>query len=132
MARYHGKKGKILMSTSGSGTATPVASMATWSLDVTTDRVEVTAFGDANKQYVQGLGDYSGAFSGLWDDTEATVFTGQTSSTGVKLYLYPDYTNAVTKYWYGTANVDYSVSVDVGDAVKVTGTFGAAGDWGRY
>jgi hypothetical protein len=132
MARYHGNRGKVLMSTSGAGTATPVASMATWSLDAKTDYVDVTAFGDTNKQYVAGLPDYSGAFSGFWDDTDTTVYTGQTSSTGVKMYLYPDYTNKPTVYWYGLANVDYSINADAGDAVKVSGSFSAAGNWGRY
>lgn len=120
------------MSTSGSGTAVPVASLSSWSIDAKTDRVDVTAFGDANKQYVPGLPDFSGAFAGLWDDTEATVFTGSTSATAVKMYLYPDYSNAPTKYWYGTAYVDYTVTADVGDAVKCSGTFGAASDWARY
>lgn len=130
MARYHGRKGKLYMSTSGSGTATPVASLTEWSLDSEPDTVEVTAFGDNNKQYVQGLKSISGSFSGFWDDSEDKLFQALESSTAVKVYLYPS-VDAPSKYWYGTAWVGVSVKTGVGDAVAVSGKFSAGGDWGR-
>jgi hypothetical protein len=60
MARYHGKKGVIYISTSGSGAAVAAVALNSWSLNMPTDKVEVTAFGDSNKQYVQGLPDATG------------------------------------------------------------------------
>lgn len=130
MARYHGKKGVVYMSTTGTGNASPVIAMASWSLDMSTDTVEVTAFGDVNKSYVQGLKDLKGSISGFWDDTETKPFVGADSPDGVKIYLYPS-SDATTKYWYGPAWVSASVDADNGDAVKVSMDFVANGAWGR-
>lgn len=118
------------MSTSGSGTANVVASMEQWTLDLSADKVDVTSFGDSNKQYVQGFPDISGTLSGFFDDTDTTVSTGRSSATGVKMYLYPDYTNAPTKYAYGTAFVDMMIDASAKDAVKLSAKFSASGNWG--
>lgn len=130
MSVYHGKSGRVMMSTTGTGAAVAVASLTTWSVDASTDTVEVTAFGDTNKAYVQGLPDISGAFDGFFNDADSTLFTGSGSADGVKLYLYPS-TNALSKYWYGPAWVSYSVSTGVGEAVAISANFVANGAWGR-
>jgi hypothetical protein len=130
MARHHGKTGLVLMSTSSATVATAVT-LSKWSLNLATDKVEVTSFGDANKTYVQGLKDVQGSLSGSWDDTDTQLFPGGDSTTGVKLYLYPDFTNSPTKYWYGPAWIDPSIDVDINGAVTVTASFAANGSWGR-
>jgi hypothetical protein len=130
MAVYHGRKGRVYVSTSGSGTAVPVAKLTTWTLDQAVDRVEVTSFGDTNKTYVQGLKDISGSFDGFWDDTDSTIFQGSDSPDGVKMYLYPS-TDAAGRYWYGPAWLDTTIETGVGDAVKISGTFAANGAWGQ-
>jgi hypothetical protein len=130
MAVYHGKKGSILISTSAAGAASAVLSMTEWSLDMPTDRVETTAFGDTNKTYVQGLRDISGAFSGFWNDAETKLFTAAASTDGIRMYLYPDLTNAPSKYAYGPAWLDVSVNTGVAGAVAVSGSFAANGAWG--
>jgi hypothetical protein len=130
MAVYHGKKGVVYMSTSGSGAATNVIKLTQWSLNMTTDKVEVTSFGDTNKTYVQGLKDTQGALAGFYDDTEAKPFQAADSADGVKLYLYPS-ADAPTKYWYGPAWVDVSVDTGVAGAVALNGNFSANGAWGR-
>lgn len=112
--------------------AIPVASMATWSLSAATDRVETTSFGDTNVQRVAGLPDFSGQFSGFFDDSDSTLFAAAALLVGVPCYLYVDATNAPTKYWYGLANVDYEINVDVTDAAKITANFDAASNWGRF
>ncbi len=119
------------MSTTGTGTAVTLTGQASWSIDASTDRIEVTSFGDTNKTYVQGLPDISGDFSGFFDDSDATLFTAAASGDGTKMYLYPDFTNAPLRYWYGPAWVDYSVGAAVAEAVTLSGTFGANGAWGR-
>ena len=132
MARYHGKTGRIYVSTTGTGAAVAVISQSTWSISLSRDQVEVTAFGDTNKQYVTGLPDVSGSFSGFWDDTEDTIYTAADSADGTKIYLYPDAANAATKYWYGPAFLDISdVTTEVSGAVTVSGAFRARGAWGR-
>ncbi len=130
MARYHGKKGVIYMSTSGSGAATTTVAMNKWSLNMPTDKVDVTAFGDTNKVYVQGLPDTTGQVSGWWDDTSDALYDGSRSSDGVKLYLYPS-SDAPTKYFYGPAWVDFSIDVANDQGVPISGSFVANGAWGQ-
>lgn len=129
MAVYHGRKGVVYMSTSGSGSAASVTSMANWSLSRATDYAETTAFGDSNKTWVQGLPDVSGTISGFFNDASSTLYTGSTSTDGVKLYLYPS-SDVTTKYFYGPAWVDYSITTDNKDAVKISASFKANGSWG--
>lgn len=132
MARYHGKKGRVMLGATVGGAAVTVTSMAEWSLSAATDRQETTSFGDTNVTRVQGLPDYSGAFAGFFDDADSTLFAAAALLAGVNCYLYPDVTNAPTKYWYGLANVDYEISTAVGDAVKISANWDAAGNWGRF
>lgn len=128
MAVYAGRKGVIYMSTTGSGTATNVIKMNKWTINRTTDKLETTAFGDANKTYVQGLPDLKGTFSGFWDDTESKPFTGASSSSGVLLYLYPS-SDIPTKFWSGPAWVDLSMDTGVAQAVTISASFAANGSW---
>jgi hypothetical protein len=95
-----------------------------------TDRVETTAYGDSNKQYVQGLADIAGAFSGFWDNADTTLKLASLSADGSKLYLYPT-TDLVANYAYGPAWVDVSFDVAVDGAVKISGSFAANGAWGN-
>lgn len=129
MAIYHGKKGRIMMSTTGSAAATTMIKMTTWSLNMATDKVEVTSFGDTNKTYVQGLRDVTGEMSGYFDDTSDQLYDASTSSDGVKLYLYPS-EDVLTKYFYGPAWVDFSINTGVAEAVAISGSFAANGSWG--
>jgi hypothetical protein len=130
MARYHGKGGVVYMSSTGSGTAINVASLSEWTLNMATDKVEVTAFGDANKTYVQGLKDITGSLSGFWEDSQDALFDGADSSDGVKVYLYPS-SLAPTVYFYGPAWVDASINVGVNGAVGITANMVANGSWSR-
>ena len=130
MARYHGQKGVIYASTTGSGAATTTTSLSGWTLDLSTDKAEVTAFNDANKTYVQGLKDIKGTITGFLDDAGLSIFTGADSADGIKLYLYPS-SNAPTVYWYGPAWLDASIAVPVGGPATLSGNFVANGSWGR-
>ena len=130
MARYSGGKGLVLLSTTGTGTAIAAVSLSQWSLDRKTDKVEVTAFGDLNKVYVQGLPDIQGSLAGWFDSADDALFDGADSADGVKLYLYPS-SLATSIYHYGPAWLDASSDVDVKGACAVSGSFVAAGSWGR-
>lgn len=118
------------MSTSGTGNAVPVAGLTGWTLNMPTDRVDVTAQGDTNKQWLQGLPDKSGDFAGWWENDQDILFAANDSADGVKMYLYPN-TAVLGKYFYGPAWVDASLNSPVGGAVGVSGTFAANGPWGR-
>lgn len=128
MAKYSGRKGRLYASVSGGAVAVPVASLTDWALNFTTARTEVTSFGDGNKNYVQGLPDVAGTFTGFWDDTDTTLQTAAGSPTGTNLYLYVS-TDASTRYAYGPAWVDCSFTTPIGGAVGFNGTFAANGTW---
>lgn len=130
MSRYHGGKAIVMLSTTGSGVAATAISLSKWSLDKATDKVDVTAFGDLNKTYVQGLPDVKGTLSGWFDSADDALFDGSESADGVKLYLYPS-SLCQTIYHYGTAWLDASIDVDAKGAVSISGSFVAAGSWGR-
>jgi hypothetical protein len=130
MPPYHGKGGVVYMSTTGSGNATNVVQLTEWTLNRTTDKVETTAFGDANKTYVQGLPDVQGEISGFWDSATDQLFDAAESADGVKVYLYPS-RDAATVYFYGPAWVDASLSVAVNGAIAISASFSANGSWGR-
>lgn len=130
MARYHGKSAVVYASTTGAGAATTTTSLSGWTLDLSTDKSEVTAFGDPNKTYVQGLKDVKGTLTGFLDDAGLSLFTGADSVDGVKLYLYPS-SASPTVYWYGPAWLDASISVPVSGPNTLTGNFVANGAWGR-
>jgi hypothetical protein len=117
-------------STTGTGTAVNMISLSAWTLNMATDKVEVTAFGDANKTYVQGLRDITGTISGWWDSADDALFDASESADGMKLYLYPAST-AATIYFYGPAFIDASINVSATGAVSVSGNFAASGSWGR-
>lgn len=130
MSAHAGRSGAVYLAIeSATGVATTTIKLNAWTLDRATDTFEVTAFGDTNKTYVQGLPDLKGTLSGVWDDSETKPFAGAASSTGVKLYLYPDITNSPTKYAYGTAWLNASIETPVGGAVKLTANFVAAASW---
>ena len=130
MARYHGKKGVIYLSTTGTGTAVAGVSLSAWTLNKNTDKSEVSAFGDVNKVWVQGLPDIQGTISGWFDDTNDALFDGSESADGVKLYLYPS-SDAPTNYHHGPAWLDATISVPNTGPATISGTFAANGAWGR-
>ena len=130
MAKYHGRAGRVYLSTTGAGTAVAVVGLNAWSLDMPTDRVEVSEFGDTNKTYVQGLPDATGTISGFWDDTSDALYDASRSSDPVKMYLYPS-TNALTKYFYGTFWIDFSINTGMGQAVQVSANFAAGSAVGQ-
>ncbi len=129
-APYHGGRAVIYGSSSGTGVAVNMISLSSWSLDKSTDKVEVTAFGDTNKVYVTGLPDIKGSISGYFDSGNDALFDGSDSADGVSLYLYPS-SLCPTVYHYGPAWLDASISVDVKGAITIKGSFVANGTWSR-
>lgn len=130
MARYHGKKGVVYISISSTAVAVAAVALNRWTLSMPTDKVEVTAFQDLNKRYVQGLPDASGELSGFWDDTSDQLYDAGRSADGVNLYLYPS-ADAPSKYWYGPAWVDFSIEVGNDAAVTISAAWVANGAWGQ-
>lgn len=126
MSRIHGRRGRIYLGlASDTATAEPLPFFASWSINFSTDKVDVTAFGDNNKVYVAGLPDASGQFAGFYDDATVQTYTAATDGLARKFYLYPS-TLTNTQYFWGTILPDFSVDGAVADAVKVSASWNAA------
>lgn len=126
MARIHGRNARIFIGIASGGTAEPLAYQSKWTLDASTDDVEVTAFGDPNKVYLAGLPDASGSFSGFYDDSTAQAYTAAQDGVARKIYLYPNFTGTPGQYWFGTALLDFSVELGVDGPATVSGNWKAA------
>lgn len=125
---YHAKDAVVYLSTSGSGNATQLAGCTEWTLDMSVDTVDVTAFGDTNKSYVQGLPDISGTLSGFVQDGETKWFDASSSTDGCKLYLY--FTKLDTaRYAYGPAWFSISLNNTNSGANEISANFVAKGAW---
>lgn len=125
MARRHGRKGRLYVETTAGGTASPLAGLTGWSFESSTDKEDVSAMGDANKQYVAGLPDATGDFEGKWDDEAASTYAASIDGTARKFYLYPS-TDISTKYFFGTGFFDFSLEGDVEGALEFSGEWMAA------
>lgn len=126
MARYAGRKGRLYAGlASDSATAEPVAFLKSWSLDMSTEKIDVTAMGDTNKVTVAGLPAASGSYAGFWDNATSQLFIAATDGLPRKFYLYGT-TDVPTKYIWGTAFFDASMSTDVAGAVEISGSYEAA------
>lgn len=130
MARRHGSKGSVLIDPAGGTTYVAVAALNAWSLDQTRDTVDVTAFGDTNKEYVVGLPDTKGTFGGWWDGaaTPAAIFDVAGGATPVGLKLVPSSLDA-TIFFSGLAYLDASINVPATGAIEISGNWVAAGPW---
>jgi len=125
MARLAGRNARVYLALASGGTAEPLAFQAEWSINFTTPKIDVTAFGDSNKVTVAGLPEASGAFSGFYDDSTAQSYTAAIDGVARAFYLYTS-TAATTKYWFGTINVDASFSAGVAGATTVSSNWEAA------
>jgi len=131
MARLHGKTGQILIDTTPASPVTPVALADTnaYTLDMSTDKVDVTCFGDTNKQKVVGLPDFTGTLSGFWNKTTSpTFFAVVLAQATCWLRLLPSSAEP-TFMFEGLAYVDGSINCSSTGAVSFSGKFDAAGNW---
>jgi len=122
--RYHGKSGQVSIE------AAIVLSLNKWTLNMATDKADVTAFGDANKQYVQGLKDLKGNVAGWFDDEEDALFVASDAIAPADLELMPVASVATIK-WSGPAWLDANIDVPANGPITVSGDFVAAGPWTR-
>ena len=125
IGRYHGRNGRVYFDIAGGGSAAPLNFIATWSINFTTEKVDVTAMGDANRTYVAGLPDAAGEFSGFQDDATMQTYTAAVDGIARKLYVYPN-TLDTSKYFFGTVLADFSVNSGVSGAGQVSSSWNAA------
>lgn len=126
MARYHGRKGRLYLGlASDAAVPEPVAFIKSWSINFSTDMVDVTALGDTNKVVVAGLPDVTGSYSGFWDNATTQMYTAATDGLARKFYLYAT-TDVAGTYFFGTAFFDMNVEGAVDGSVNISGDFSAA------
>jgi hypothetical protein len=125
--KYHGKSGLVYMSTTGAGAPVLVGGMRAFTLDLTTDKVDVTEFGATNKTAVIGFPAARGTIEGFWATDDTTLRVAAGSPDGTNLALYPA-SNVMSKYFGGPAWVDFGLRTAVDAAVTLTGTWEARGN----
>lgn len=129
--RLHGKNGRIQMDPAGGSALVTLGDLNSWSLDMSTDRVDVTAFGDTNKRRVAGLPDYTGDLGGWWNavaSSSPAYFAAVLAGIPITLRLIPNILDPTT-YFQGLANVDGGVNVSATGAISTKGKWDAAGNW---
>lgn len=129
--RLHGKNGRIQMDAAGGSSVITLGDLNAWTLDMSTDRTVVTAFGDTNVRRVAGLPDYAGTLGGWWNavtSSSPAYFAAVLAGNPVTLRLMPN-TNDPTAYFQGLANIDGSVNVSATGAISTSGKWDAAGNW---
>jgi len=125
--KLHGKNGAIYLN-GPKPTGDKVSVKSQWDLNLARDYVEVTTFGDSNKEYLAGLKDISGTFNGLLD-VAGDYMVNNTSVDDVPMYLYADDGASAILIAHGPALIDSSISASNADAVRVSGNFRASGLW---
>lgn len=127
MARIAGRNGRLYAGISSAGTAEPIAFLNKFTASWTTDKFDVTSFGDANKTYVSGLPDFQATYAGFYDTATAQLYTAATDGVARKFYLYTDVVGTpTTQYWFGTALFDFNIDEPVDGPVAISGSFAAA------
>ena len=125
MATYEGSNGSVKIK-SGTDTLTAVASVRSWSIDITRDIVEDTAMGDGARTYKKGLQSYSGSMDIVYDDSEntivATAFNPDTDGA-VSVELYPDASATGTKFAGEVIVTSYSITASYDGLVEATLSF---------
>ena len=132
MPRRHGRNAQVYIGVTNGAAASPCAFQASWSINMTVDKQDVTAFGDSNKTYVAGLPDSSGDFSGFMDDQTSQTYVAAVDGLARNFYLYPDAQNDPNVYWFGTILPDFSADGAVGGPVNFKSSWNAASKVQRY
>lgn len=127
MARRAGRNAMIYLALANGGTAEPLAYQASWSINFTTNKIDVTAFGDGGKVTVSGLPEQTGQFGGFYDDATAQAYTAAVDGQARAFYLYPDRVNKPGRYFFGSINPDITFDGTVDGANTVSSSWSNAG-----
>ncbi len=133
MAGTAARNGRIMLDTSSAanGSAVVISNKNAYSVDGSVDQIDTTSYGESTKTSVAGLPNNAGDFAGFWDVADTAFYNVWGSSLARKLYLYPDFTNNATHYYFTTAFVSLKMESSVAGAVQFSGTWtgATAGAW---
>lgn len=125
MGKIAGRNAAIYFGQTNGAEASPLTYQNSWSMSFTSDKIDVTSFGDSTKTYVVGIADATGEFSGFYDDASNQTYTAAIDGLSRKFYLYPS-SLTPTEYFFGTVFADMNVNGTVAGAVEVSATWNAA------
>lgn len=121
MARSAGRFSQLYVAITSGGSASPLQHAGSWSINLTTDQIEVTALGDASKTFVAGLPDGTISYAGFATDTASTaLITAAVDGVARKWYAYPF--NSTGIYFFGTAYFDTQWETSTDGAVQMSGS----------
>ena len=98
MAIHKGSEGTVHVGTDA------VAEIKSYSVEETSDTVEVTSMGDSFRDYLPTLTSFSGSIDVFWDEEDTAQIALQVG-TEVTIKFYPEGTDTGDKYYQGTAIV---------------------------
>lgn len=130
MATYEGSAGTVKIK-SGSDSLTAVASVRSWSMDISRDTVEDTSMAsNGARTYKKGLQTFSGSMDIVYDDSEATaVSTAMNPDTDdtVSVELYSNSGADTTKFAGDVIVTSYSISASYDGLTEVSVSFQGTG-----
>lgn len=129
MATYEGSAGSVKIK-SGADTLTAVASVRTWSIDISRDTVEDTAMGTGNRTYKKGLQSYSGSMDIVFDSSENTIVStalNPDTDDTVTVEFYAQDADDTTKFAGDVIVTSYSVSASYDGLVEASVSFQGTG-----
>jgi hypothetical protein len=125
--KYAGKNGLVYMSIDGVSPPILVGGMRAFTLDLSTEKIDVTEFGATNKTAVLCFPAARGTIEGFWASDDTTLRQAAQSAAGTIIALYPTST-LMAKFFGGPAWVDMSLREAVDAAVTLTGNWEARGN----
>src|SRR5262249_4848213 len=126
--KYAGRNGLVYCDPTGAGSAMVlVGALRAFTLDLSTDKIDVTEFGATNKTAVLGFPAARGTIEGFWASDDTTLRQAAASVDGTNIALYPT-SSIMTKYFGGPAWVDMSLREAVDAALPLTGNWEARGN----
>jgi len=130
MANYEGSAGTVKIK-SGAAALTAIASVRSWSMDITRETVENTSMSSGGvRTYLKGLQSYSGSMDIVYDDSENAIVSAalnpDTDDT-VAVELYSDSTVDATKFAGNVIITSYSITASYDGLVEASISFQGTG-----
>jgi hypothetical protein len=131
--RRIGAGGAIYLGGAVGGGGTRVTAKTQWTLNLSRDFADGSAFGDTNKRWFGGLRDTQGTYNGILDLDGDALFDA--ASLGPQLiYLYADdgtasFSEGVVLVGNGSGFLDATVDCGLATMVTCNGAFRASSNW---
>jgi hypothetical protein len=129
--RAAGKNARLYAAILSTGAAELIPYCQKWSVDFTTDFVDLTVNGDSNRVYGSSAPQITGTYTGFLDTATAQLYTAAQDGLSRRWYLYGSTPSSSGAYWFGTAVFDWKTDADVGGPCKMDGHWWAQDFWSK-